>query len=138
MARLSQRVGKIHTSPIRRVAGLLDEVRARGNIISFGGGVPSLSPPPGFIQEFNRLMSTEALRSSGYTGTRGIPELRSAIALDVKRYGKVDFDPSLLPGRLSSSSPRSLASPSSLPFPAAFPPAGDYSPREHYHRRGCA
>jgi aspartate aminotransferase len=38
-------------------------------------------------------MSNEALRSSAYTGTRGIPELRSAIAADVRNYGKVDFDP---------------------------------------------
>jgi len=93
MAGLSQRIEKIHTSPIRRVAGLLDEARARGNIISFGGGTPSLPPPPAFINEFNRLMSENALRTSGYTGTRGIPELRAAIAADVKNYGKVDFDP---------------------------------------------
>ncbi len=33
------------------------------------------------------------MRSSGYTGTRGIPELRSAIAADAKNYGQVDFDP---------------------------------------------
>ena len=75
------------------MAGLLDEARARGNIISFGGGTPSLPPPPAFINEFNRLMSENALRTSGYTGTRGIPELRAAIAADVKNYGKVDFDP---------------------------------------------
>lgn len=93
MAGLSLRIEKIHSSPIRRVAGLLDEARARGNIISFGGGTPSLPPPPAFIKEFNRLMSEDALRSSGYTGTRGIPELRAAIGADVKKYGKVDFDP---------------------------------------------
>ena len=33
------------------------------------------------------------MRSSAYTGTRGIPELRSAISADSKKYGKVDFDP---------------------------------------------
>ena len=33
------------------------------------------------------------MRSCGYTGTRGIPELRMAITADAKRYGKVDFDP---------------------------------------------
>jgi aspartate aminotransferase len=38
-------------------------------------------------------MTENALRSCGYTGTRGIPELRSAVAADVKRYGKVNFDP---------------------------------------------
>jgi aspartate aminotransferase len=71
----------------------LDEARERGNIISFGGGAPSLPPPRAFIEEFNRLMSEDSLRSCGYTGTQGIPQLRAAIAADVKRYGKVDFDP---------------------------------------------
>jgi aspartate aminotransferase len=93
MARLAQRIERIHTSPIRRVAALLDEARERSDIISFGGGAPSLPPPNLFLKEFNRLMAEEALRSCGYTGTRGIPELRAAVAADVKRYGKVDFDP---------------------------------------------
>ena len=93
MAKLAQRIERIHTSPIRRVAGLLDEARERSDIISFGGGAPSLPPPKAFIKEFNRLMTEEALRSCGYTGTRGIPELRRAVAADAKKYGKVDFDP---------------------------------------------
>jgi aspartate aminotransferase len=38
-------------------------------------------------------MTEDALRSCGYTGTRGIPELRVAVAADAKRYGKVDFNP---------------------------------------------
>jgi aspartate aminotransferase len=84
---------RIHTSPIRRVAALLDESRERGDIISFGGGAPSLPPPQGFLNEFSRLMKNDGLRSCAYTGTRGIPALREAIAADLKRYGSVDFDP---------------------------------------------
>jgi aspartate aminotransferase len=38
-------------------------------------------------------MTEQSLRSCGYTGTRGIPELRTAVASDVKKYGKLDFDP---------------------------------------------
>jgi len=93
MRQLSDRVSRIHLSPIRKVAGLLDEARKRSDIISFGGGAPSLPPPQGFLDEFNRLLQTNALRSCGYTGTKGIPELRAAIAVDVKKYGNVDFDP---------------------------------------------
>ena len=93
MRQLSDRVSRIHLSPIRKVAGLLDEARKRSDIISFGGGAPSLPPPQGFLDEFNRLLQTNALRSCGYTGTKGIPELRTAIAVDVKKYGNVDFDP---------------------------------------------
>lgn len=80
-------------SPIRKVAGLLDEARERSDIISFGGGAPSVPPPQGFLDEFGRLLRTDPLKSCGYTGTRGIPELRVAIAGDVKKYGRVDYDP---------------------------------------------
>ncbi|HUK27288.1 MAG TPA: pyridoxal phosphate-dependent aminotransferase [Candidatus Acidoferrales bacterium] len=93
MRELSERVRRIHLSPIRKVAGLLDEARKRSDIISFGGGAPSLPPPEGFLEEFTRLLQTNALRSCGYTGTKGIPELRAAVAADVKRYGNVGFDP---------------------------------------------
>jgi len=94
MAKLSSRIEKIHTSPIRRVAALLDEARERSDIISFGGGAPSLPPPSKFLDEFNRLLNENPLKSCGYTGTKGIPQLREAVAQDVKKYGKVDFDPS--------------------------------------------
>jgi aspartate aminotransferase len=79
-------------SPIRKVAGLLDEARERGDIISFGGGAPSVPPPQGFLDEFTRLLKSDPLRSCGYTGTRGIPQLRAAIAEDAKKYGDVAFD----------------------------------------------
>jgi aspartate aminotransferase len=75
------------------VAGLLDEARERSDIISFGGGAPSLPPPQELLNEFSRLLRDDPLRSCGYTGTRGIPQLREAVAEDVKKYGEVNFDP---------------------------------------------
>ncbi len=93
MRKQSQRMQKIHMSPIRKVAGLIDEARERGDIISFGGGAPSVPPPQGFLDEFSRLLTSDPLRSCGYTGTRGIPELRAAVAEDAKKYGEVHFDP---------------------------------------------
>ncbi len=80
-------------SPIRKVAGLLDEARERSDIISFGGGAPSLPPPQGLLNEFIRRLKSDPLRSCGYTGTKGIPELRAAVAEDAKKYGEVNFDP---------------------------------------------
>ncbi|MGA2628333.1 MAG: pyridoxal phosphate-dependent aminotransferase [Candidatus Bathyarchaeia archaeon] len=94
MAKLSTRIETIHTSPIRRVAALLDDARERSNIISFGGGAPSLPPPEEFLSQFTTLLKENPLRTCGYTGTKGIPQLREAVAEDVKKYGKVDFDPS--------------------------------------------
>jgi aspartate aminotransferase len=93
MRTLSRRIEKIHISPIRKVAALLDEARKRSDMISFGGGAPSIPPPKEFLDEFSRLLEENPLRSCGYTGTRGIPELRFAISEDAKKYGHVDFDP---------------------------------------------
>jgi len=93
MRNLSQRMEKIHVSPIRKVAALLDEARKRAEIISFGGGAPSVPPPQGFLDEFTRLLASDPLKSCGYTGTRGIPELRAAVAEDARKYGKVNYDP---------------------------------------------
>jgi aspartate aminotransferase len=83
----------MHVSPIRKVAGLLDEARGRGDLISFGGGAPSVPPPQELFDEFTRLLKADPLRTCGYTGTRGIPELREAVAEDARRYGQVEFDP---------------------------------------------
>jgi aspartate aminotransferase len=93
MRNLSRRMETIHISPIRKVAALLDEARGRGDIISFGGGAPSVPPPQGFLNEFSRLLTSDPLKSCGYTGTRGIPELRAAIAEDARKYGKVEYNP---------------------------------------------
>lgn len=93
MRNLSQRMEKTHVSPIRKVAALLDEARKRSEIISFGGGAPSVPPPKRFLEEFSRLLASDPLKSCGYTGTRGIPELRVAVAEDARKYGRVDYDP---------------------------------------------
>ena len=93
MRNLSQRMEKTHVSPIRKVAALLDEARNRSEIISFGGGAPSVPPPKRFLEEFSRLLASDPLKSCGYTGTRGIPELRVAVAEDARKYGRVDYDP---------------------------------------------
>jgi aspartate aminotransferase len=93
MRELSARIRRMHVSPIRKVAALLDEARERGDIISFGGGAPSVPPPHELLAEFTRLIKSGPLTSFGYTGTRGIPELREAVAEDAKKYGRVQFDP---------------------------------------------
>jgi aspartate aminotransferase len=86
MRTLSRRIEKIHMSPIRKVAALLDEARKRSDMISFGGGAPSIPPPKEFLEEFSRLLKANPLRSCGYTGTRGIPELRAAISEDANMW----------------------------------------------------
>lgn len=72
---------------------LLDQIRDRSDIISFGGGAPSVPPPSELVDELVKQLEHNPLRSCGYTGTRGIPELRSLIAADAKQYGGVEYDP---------------------------------------------
>jgi aspartate aminotransferase len=89
----SARLEKIHVSPISKVTALLEEGREESDIISFSPGAPSVPPPKKFLDEFTSLIKSNPLTNCGYTGTRGIPELREAVAEDVKKYGRVDFDP---------------------------------------------
>jgi aspartate aminotransferase len=90
MATLSDRVAVLHISPIRRVAGLLAEANKRKEIISFGGGAPSLPPPEEVSAEIMRRMSEDPQGTCAYTGTRGFLELRRLVADDwAKSQGAV-------------------------------------------------
>ncbi len=93
MTALSSRISYIQASPIRRIAALLDEARRKKNIISFGGGAPSLPPPKEVVEYMCKLLKESPRLAVGYTGTRGIPELRRLIAEDLKKYWGVDYDP---------------------------------------------
>ena len=93
MPSLSYRSGMIRLSPIRQVAMLLDEARKRGDIISFGGGAPSVPPAEEVVDAICDLVKNNSLRVCGYTGSRGRMELRNLIAQDVEKYGGVDYAP---------------------------------------------
>lgn len=93
MPSLATRITFIKTSPIRRIAALLDEARRRGDIISFGGGAPSIPPPSEMIEYLIQLLREKPQKTVGYCGTRGLPELRELIAEDLKKYWEVEYDP---------------------------------------------
>lgn len=93
MVTLSDRVTALHLSPIRRVAGLLAEATYRKDIISFGGGAPSLPPPKEVSDEIVKRVSQDPQGSCAYTGTRGFLTLRRLVAEDWKRYEGVEYQP---------------------------------------------
>lgn len=93
MVTLSDRVTALHISPIRRVSSLLAEANQRKEIISFGGGAPSLPPPAEVSAEIVKRMSENPQGSSMYTGTRGFLELRKLIAEDWARNQGEVYDP---------------------------------------------
>ncbi len=75
---VNEHIKSLRQSPIRELTKRLEEARNDPEIISFGGGQPSL-PPPKFIQE-KAPEYFKQIRSHRYTSTPGIPELRNAIA----------------------------------------------------------
>ncbi|HXX72157.1 MAG TPA: pyridoxal phosphate-dependent aminotransferase [Candidatus Acidoferrales bacterium] len=93
VATLSDRVTQLHVSPIRRVAALLAEANARRELISFGGGAPSLPPPKEVSEQIIKLVSQDSQGATVYSGTKGYLDLRSLVADDwAKRQGEV-YDP---------------------------------------------
>ncbi len=93
MVTLSDRVAALHVSPIRRVAALLAEANGRKEIISFGGGAPSLPPPKEVSDEIIRMMSEDPQGTIVYSGTRGYLDLRRLIADDWARHQGETYDP---------------------------------------------
>jgi aspartate aminotransferase len=93
MVTLSDRVTALHLSPIRRVTALLAEVTQRKELISFGGGGPSLPPPKEVIEEIVRRITEDPQGTSAYTGTRGYLELRKLVADDWARNQGMAYAP---------------------------------------------
>jgi aspartate aminotransferase len=93
MVTLSDRIAALHISPIRRVAGLLAEANKRKELISFGGGAPSLPPPQEVSADIVKRMSENPQGTCVYTGTRGFLELRKLVAEDWARHESTVYDP---------------------------------------------
>ncbi len=93
MLKLASRLELIRKSPIRRVAALLAEARKKRDLISFGGGAPSLPPPREVVEALMARLKEEPQFSASYGGTRGFMELRELISEDLKRYAGIAPDP---------------------------------------------
>jgi aspartate aminotransferase len=78
-------VARIRSSPIRRVTALLEEAKLHRDIISFGGGAPSLTPPRKLMDNAKKLvMDPKVYR---YGSTQGSEILRTLISDDLKKRG---------------------------------------------------
>jgi len=93
LPRLAKKIRVVAKSPIRRITALLDEATNRPEIISFGGGAPSLPPAKEVVDEIIAQLQKNSLGASAYTGTRGRAELLELIGQDLKKYGGIDVDP---------------------------------------------
>jgi aspartate aminotransferase len=93
MVTLSDRVTALHISPIRRVTALLAEANKHKEIISFGGGGPSLPPPKEVIEEIAKAIVEDSQGTTVYSGTKGYLNLRKLIADDWSRNQGELYDP---------------------------------------------
>ena len=93
MVVLSDRIANLHVSPIRRVTALFAEASTRKELISFGGGGPSLPPPPEVADEIIRRIREDPQGSTAYCGTRGFLELRKLIGEDWVKHDGEEFNP---------------------------------------------
>lgn len=93
MPTVSDRIDLLHISPIRRVAALLAEARKQRDIISFGGGAPSLLPPQDVLDELKRVITEDPRAACSYVGTRGLLELRRLLSEDFAKEEGTEYDP---------------------------------------------
>jgi aspartate aminotransferase len=93
MVTLSDRIADLHISPIRRVAGLIAQANKRKDLITFGGGAPSLPPPEEVSNEIAKRISENPQGSCVYTGTRGFLDLRILVADDWAKSQQEIYDP---------------------------------------------
>jgi aspartate aminotransferase len=93
MPRLSQQLTKIKTSAIRRTSAWLALAKDRKDIISFGGGAPSLPPPTELVDKLKEALN-DPWRAVSYGGTRGSLDLREAVVRDLEKYGNVKLESS--------------------------------------------
>lgn len=91
MPRMSKQLANIKTSAIRRTSAWLALAKDKKEIISFGGGAPSLPPPPEFVQKMKDALN-DPWRAVSYGGTRGSLDLREVIVRDLQKYGKVELE----------------------------------------------
>jgi aspartate aminotransferase len=89
----SKKLAFLKLSPIRKVAALLDEAAKDSEIISFGGGSPSLIPPKELIESFVEDLENNPSEFFRYTSTRGMIRFREKIAEDVYEYSGIKYDP---------------------------------------------
>ncbi len=89
----SNRVKEIVGSPVRRIAVLLERAAGNKDIISFGGGAPSVAPPKEMIEHLIEELRLNPHQTTGYSSTIGIPSLLEKIADDLKAEEHIHMNP---------------------------------------------
>lgn len=90
--RIAPRIQKLPNYPFVAIEAEVRRLRAQGrDIVRIDMGSPDLPPPPHVIEQLSH--SARQVNKHGYSGYRGIPEFRQAIARYYKRIFNVELDP---------------------------------------------
>ena len=83
---LSARINRVEPSPTLSITAKANALKAEGvDVISFSAGEPDFDTPPTIVEAAQRALDEGKTR---YTASRGIIELREAIAEDYERRGR--------------------------------------------------
>lgn len=89
--KLSERIERVEPSPTLGITAKANALKARGvDVVSFSAGEPDFDTPEPIVEAAKRALDEGKTR---YSASRGIEELREAIAQDYARRGRdVDAD----------------------------------------------
>ncbi|MEM4062114.1 MAG: pyridoxal phosphate-dependent aminotransferase [Desulfurococcaceae archaeon] len=94
MNRASRRVREIPQNPHRILIAKAHELRRRGvRVYDYTAGQPGLPPNRDALEYFMEMVRRNPFDHFRYMPTQGLPELREAISMDIKKYGGVDVSP---------------------------------------------
>src|ERR1700757_4131375 len=89
--RINPLVQNVKQNPIREMTRRIEQASGDPEIISFGGGQPSL-PPPEFVLK-KAADYLKEIKAHRYTSTQGLVEVRDALAkMMVREEGWSDID----------------------------------------------
>ncbi len=92
MPDISDRAKGYIGSPTRTLSTLLEKAATSKDIISFGGGAPSLAPPKEAIDYITEKMKENPKKYVSYTSTEGLPQERELISEYLKQHENVNID----------------------------------------------
>ena len=84
---ISRKVESIVESPIRKITALIAAAKYDKELISFGGGAPSLAPPREVVEAITKALRDDAQKATSYGATRGNIYVIESIINDLKSYG---------------------------------------------------
>jgi len=91
---ISRRVSSLPVNPQRVLIAKAEELARRGvKVYNYTAGQPGLPPDKDALEYFIEMLRKDPFEHFRYVSTQGLPELRTAISDDLRKYGGIEVDP---------------------------------------------